>query len=514
MEGGGKRQRLTESDRQMATHEEAGSSSAVGNPAQIDEPPVHRFLHFQSAYHKEIYKNLRHRPVLPIKGINWEVISQIEDFDPLVALLPPGSPWRNFFDIMEPSYDELVYEFWSTFEYRKYSKRSVPSVSFYLCGKEHKDMPLTEFAQHLRIYSAAEVDSPFFMSSITTSPPDMEEYWKIIAPKGTGGRNKNDQTMRDPLRCFMHRVISWTIRGRGFHPQRVSNKDLVYLYSIFEHYPYNIAHGLADYFAHYSAKPAKNLMGGSYITRLAKTLGILTPNIIRELSPPKNPGFVDHIPALSYPDGTPRLLQLPQAEVPLVFPEMQQLQQHMPEFQHDLQIQQQQLPPLPEQLGQYTLPPLPEQLGQYTLPPLPEEFHPATINLQQTQDSFAILESQIPGFMEQEQQQWQQFSPEEMNYLQGVIGQESPQQQLLQQFPQEQPQPAFTGASTSSMPPMSAPQSSIEASLARIEDRLQRIENNYQGLVQEIRSLHQSFANLTAELAPHRASSSRPPHWP
>ncbi|KAJ0483846.1 hypothetical protein HanIR_Chr13g0669201 [Helianthus annuus] len=101
------------------------------------------------------------------------------------------------------------------------------------------------------------------------------------------------KTFEDPLYHYMHLVIAKTIRGRMTNSVRVTATDLFLLYSIFESIPCNIAHSLASYFNQYTPQRLpRNLMGGSYITRLAKSLEFLSDQVIQGLSPPKAPGYV------------------------------------------------------------------------------------------------------------------------------------------------------------------------------------------------------------------------------
>ena len=333
-------------EQQLSTQTHAESSNAAEIRTQTE---THEFLQFPDIRTHMKCQTLKSISVKTINSIDW---NQMEKFDPnnrLLRLLPLDTPWRRFFDILEPSYDELVYEFWSTFYYTQKTDLIEETIGFRLGGRTVK-LSLTQFALYLGIYTEEEVRSPIFTEALIKYPYNTQDYWHKHSLE-EWSPNNDSKTFKDFLYQYMHRVISNTIRGRTSNPHRVSTTDLFHLYSIFESVPCNIAHGLASYFEYYDARRPKNLMGGSYITRLAKSLGVINDQIIQGLSPPKEPGFVSfsniklthgHIPTQAF-----QFEITPIATNNTTPQNLQQLVMQFPRpsfYRHDLQPQQQ-LPP-------------------------------------------------------------------------------------------------------------------------------------------------------------------------
>ena len=332
------------SSHQFHTQTHAESSNAAEVSAQTREPLWITELRAQLRY--QAIKDIE---VKAINGIDWKRLEIQDPDNRLARLLSNDNPWRRFFDILEPSYDELVYEFWSTFYITKLNEQPEPTISFRLCGHNIR-MSLTEFALHLGVYTEEEVTLPIYTRALTQIPNDIHNYWNKHSRVGFGPLNYTNM-FKDPLHQFMHLVIASTIRGRASNLRRVSSLELFYLYCIFESIPCNIAHTLANYFAHIKHRRLpKNLMGGSYITKLAKSLGILNDQIIQELSPPKLPGYIS-LSDIKQPNYLQRPLIPNNPVKPANFTPLS-LQRLMQQFSQSsfyrYDMQQPQQPPVPE----------------------------------------------------------------------------------------------------------------------------------------------------------------------
>jgi hypothetical protein len=129
--------------------------------------PSHRFLRFEQENYRSRYHSLRRLQFCEIRTIHWGSVEAAGHGDRLAELLPPDSPWRRFFDITEPSYDELVLEFWSTFEYPMARGKLGRTVNFRLCGVFHR-LPLSHFATALGVFTHEEVRTSFYLRSLTS----------------------------------------------------------------------------------------------------------------------------------------------------------------------------------------------------------------------------------------------------------------------------------------------------------------------------------------------------------
>ncbi|KAJ0836822.1 hypothetical protein HanRHA438_Chr16g0771301 [Helianthus annuus] len=425
---------------------------------------IHRFLRFTDLPNRERYQKLKNLEVFSISSIDWY---QMEMFDPsglLARLLPPNTPWRRFFDILEPSYDELVYEFLSTF-YFKYDKSLTDeSIHFRLCGQSY-NMSLTEFAVHLGIYTDEEVKQPIFTEASTSySPEEMKEYWLSHSSK-EWCNNNNSMKFIDPRYQYMHRVLANTITGRKNNQHRVSATDLFHLHSIFEQVPCNIAHELATYLLNQQTNPLRSLMGGSYITKIAKSLGVLSNQIIQGLSPPKASGIVNFnsvrlTPVHNYILNQP--FQSEEAQVILESTSTQNLQQSLlqlprPSFyRFDLQPQ---LPPVQEHI---------------------------TTNLSQPN----ILQNISPLVFEEDSMMQQTLFDENMIFQEQLASESFLQSPLPQQFFQsllnevEQQLPPINTTESCTVPQLNLPSDSIGVEVARLNDQIRNLSKQIKRLTE------------------------------
>lgn len=451
---------------QLPTQASAESSNAAEIHAQFE---THEFLQFTEIHHQLRYQTIKDVEVKAINSIDW---NQAKTFDPanrLAELLPPDTPWRRFFDILEPSFDELVYEFWSTFYYTHYPE---PTIAFRLVGRDFQ-MSLTEFALRMGIYTKEEVSLPIYTNALIRVPQNMRDYWHIHAR--VKWRKINDSKMfLDPLRQYVHRVIANTIRGRATNLRRVSSIDLFYMYSIFEKVPCNIVHSLATYFELYKLKRTpKNLMGGSYITRLAKSLGVLDDRVILGLSPPRVPRYVSFGDVKLMPFNQTQSTQFnttpvnpghttPQTLQHLLMPPPQSSVYH-----HDLQPPQQQQQPV---------------LGLIPTNPY-QTYHvqPQTPNIYQALSPLPFGLDIMP----------QSFYNEDMS-IRDPIMTDQPLSPILQlqpppQWSHEQQQPSNEEAGPSTVPPVNPPLDSMKIDMARVVEQVRRMTIQIEWLTQRNR---------------------------
>ncbi|GKC24011.1 hypothetical protein Tco_1026161 [Tanacetum coccineum] len=83
--------------------------------------------------------------------------------------------------------------------------------------------------------------------------------------------------IKEPLRRMCHRLIAFTIAGRGQAPEKVTTTDLYYLRSMEErtlNFPYLVAHYLFRYAE--GRKQGAKMFGGHFIARLAEHFGLIT----------------------------------------------------------------------------------------------------------------------------------------------------------------------------------------------------------------------------------------------
>ncbi|GKA42119.1 hypothetical protein Tco_0734779 [Tanacetum coccineum] len=106
---------------------------------------------------------------------------------------------------------------------------------------------------------------------------DLGDYWmEILSDKDFLGPAHSYVLIRDPVRRLCHRMITYSISGRGQAPEKVTGVDLFYLHSM-DRRTTNVPHLLAQYlFRHAEGRKSEaRLSGGHFIGRLAMHFGLL-----------------------------------------------------------------------------------------------------------------------------------------------------------------------------------------------------------------------------------------------
>ncbi|KAJ0510598.1 hypothetical protein HanRHA438_Chr11g0516661 [Helianthus annuus] len=199
-----------------------------------------------------------------------------------------GLVWLRFFSIKHPQYRELCLEFLSTYEFQTpctdYSYAR--SITFRMAGVE-RSCSLIEFAKRMGLYTDKEMETDVFLKGLTKLPDDVspEQVWAQIGERPYRAYFLKNTQLRDPFHRILHRAIALSIAGRKLHPGVISQKDLFFLYCFVKPAVCNVAYMLASYFTScMGTMPTTYICGGSYITQLAKSYGVLTPEACDNLT--------------------------------------------------------------------------------------------------------------------------------------------------------------------------------------------------------------------------------------
>ncbi|GKF02537.1 hypothetical protein Tco_0029460, partial [Tanacetum coccineum] len=114
---------------------------------------------------------------------------------------------------------------------------------------------------------------------------DLRDYWiEISSDRDFFGPVPSYVLIRDPMRRLCHRMIAYSISGRGQAPKKVIDVDLFYLRNI-DHGTTNVSHLLAQYLFWHSEgrKSGSWLSGGYFIGRLAMHFGLVSNEGLRGL---------------------------------------------------------------------------------------------------------------------------------------------------------------------------------------------------------------------------------------
>ncbi|GJT77523.1 hypothetical protein Tco_1044248, partial [Tanacetum coccineum] len=114
---------------------------------------------------------------------------------------------------------------------------------------------------------------------------DFRFYWlEISSDRDFLGPAPSYVLIQDPVMRLCHRMIAYSISGRGQAPEKVIDVDLFYLRSI-DHETINVPHLLAWYlFRHAEGrKSGARLSGGHFIGGLAMHFGLVSDDGLRGL---------------------------------------------------------------------------------------------------------------------------------------------------------------------------------------------------------------------------------------
>ncbi|GKA90219.1 hypothetical protein Tco_0812089 [Tanacetum coccineum] len=154
--------------------------------------------------------------------------------------------WANLFRVNEPIYQELVREFFASFEFE---------------------------ASACRLSRAETVKENRLLM----------EFWPSIRDGGFNVGNTKVTSIRNPRVKLAHWCIATTISGRKESTHRVTKIDLYYLYCIYtEGVVCNIPYWLAKYLK--SVRDKSLICEGMFVTRIARSFELLTNEIRDALS--------------------------------------------------------------------------------------------------------------------------------------------------------------------------------------------------------------------------------------
>ena len=110
-------------------------------------------------------------------------------------------------------------------------------------------------------------------------------FWPSIG-NGVYTSTTGAASIRDPTIRLAHRCITYSLSGRHGTTHRVTASDLFYLYTIFSAGVYcNIPFWVASYLkTSVGERDIDKVYGGMFVTRLARSYGLLVPQIIGYLS--------------------------------------------------------------------------------------------------------------------------------------------------------------------------------------------------------------------------------------
>ncbi|GKE31924.1 hypothetical protein Tco_1451246 [Tanacetum coccineum] len=170
--------------------------------------------------------------------------------------------WRRLFRIRAPLVCEFILEFLST------------------CRMSDTEMGLDQEMEEAGFGAYWDGSDRLILDK-----EDLKDYWiEISSGRDSLAPAPSYVLIRDPVRRLCHRMIAYSMSGRGQTPEKMTGVDLFYLRSM-DHGTTNVPHLLTQYlFRHAEGRNSEaRLSGGYFIGRLAMHFGLVKDEGLRGL---------------------------------------------------------------------------------------------------------------------------------------------------------------------------------------------------------------------------------------
>ncbi|GKC00846.1 hypothetical protein Tco_0986982 [Tanacetum coccineum] len=191
---------------------------------------------------------------------------RMEHIDAQGQIMFINHAWRRLFEIHRPLVHELMLEFFSTYRISDIVlELDVADTLCFQLGGLRRQMSWRQFILALGLHTA--------------------KRWRPMGLKLTGPIMHSSPILLSRTRWLCHRLIAFSISGRGQAPEKVTATNLFYLKSIDEGTVVNIPYLLAQYlFRHAEGrKQGARMSSGYFVARLAEHFGLITEESLRGL---------------------------------------------------------------------------------------------------------------------------------------------------------------------------------------------------------------------------------------
>ncbi|KAI3739204.1 hypothetical protein L2E82_29603 [Cichorium intybus] len=245
----------------------------------------------------------RQKRVLPARTVNWQLTQESGIMEHLQDWLVQGGyeegaltdtcqALENAFNMTEPVYREIILQLLSSYHFEKADTRmdSPDTVQFRL-GNHNRNCSLREFGHRIGLYTEEESETPAFRTfhrwasctmSDSFSPGD---FWSMISSARYHENTIRESYMHLPAHRMLHRLIATTLWPRA-DEERVLPHELYLMWAVTRMLETcNIPYMIADYFKELTDAPLTHIAlgGGHFVTRLARSYGLLSEHTTREL---------------------------------------------------------------------------------------------------------------------------------------------------------------------------------------------------------------------------------------
>lgn len=197
--------------------------------------------------------------------------------------------WNRLFAMQETVYMELCWEFFATVQFNKDSTNyDDQSVFSFRLGGIYRRCSIIDLARRLGLYTVEEIAGehfrPYLQSCIVGKPHEynQDEFWASIAiVRGAyPPRSARERDFRSPITKLLHRLVTITLAHKA-NPERVASTDLFYLWCLMNsRVLLNIPATIAFYLTEKATSTANGskICGGHFVTRLARSFGLVPPH--------------------------------------------------------------------------------------------------------------------------------------------------------------------------------------------------------------------------------------------
>ncbi|KAJ9567662.1 hypothetical protein OSB04_003628 [Centaurea solstitialis] len=263
--------------------------------------------------YRDIVNRLLPRQILMPKRVDWDLLRSMGVENDIKAILEKHAydedgneyyichAWERVFDIGETLYRELIVEFVATFRFDaiKALGEFRQSCMTFRLGGVWRSISLVDFALALGIYTQLDVDAPGFeeyMWATAKRPDDFDPSlaWSILGDGVYHGNLKVKGFLASSDR-LLHRMLIQAVNARSSSEEKVTVQDLWLLEQLstddkYPNAPYLIVAQLAKASGY---REGSRIVGGQYVTLLAKHFGILTDAAIASMTNLGEMGLID-----------------------------------------------------------------------------------------------------------------------------------------------------------------------------------------------------------------------------
>lgn len=262
---------------------------------------------------RDTMNRIASRQIVIPRRIDWETLNNLGVANRIRAVLEKHATgedgheyficnaWERIFEINEPLYRELILEFVASFVFDA-TKATVdchePCMTFRL-GGIWRSLSLADFGVALGIYTQAEVNDLGFDEYMVATEKKPESFnpsasWAIIGDGDYTSNIKVKGLLSSDDRLF-HRMLVHAVNSRSSSEEKITVYDLWLLDRLttddrYPNAPYIIAVQLTKASGY---REGSKMLGGQYITRLARHFGVLTPEAMVSMTNLGNMGLID-----------------------------------------------------------------------------------------------------------------------------------------------------------------------------------------------------------------------------